>query len=110
MELLKKYQKLEKQINAYFSYLGDWCVYPLSDDTEYFWCIDHDVVYFAETIDGVHDEEGINSYKSIILRGHSGGGIYRGKEYTMVAAATQFDGNNFMQIFDNSNEVKNTQP
>ena len=32
--------------------------------------------------------------------------VYRGKEYTMICVDTRTDGNTFLQVFDNSKEIK----
>lgn len=32
--------------------------------------------------------------------------VYRGKDYTMISVDTRTDGNKFLQVFDNSKEVK----
>lgn len=32
--------------------------------------------------------------------------VYRGKDYTMICVDTHTDGNKFLQIFDNSKEIR----
>ncbi len=107
MKMLDEYFKLQEQIYKYFGYVEDWRVIPLDDGTMYFWCLgDHDVK-FAEDKDNVFEGTRTDGYVSMIytqrfLPKH----IYRTEDYTMICVDTETDGNKFLQVFDNSKEIK----
>lgn len=109
MELLKKYDKLEKEIHDYFGYVENWVVIPMDDNTEMFWFLDNvdehasHVSYAKKKDDFPKDDYYVNSiYKQRFLPKW----VYRGEDYTMVVVDTQTDGNKFLQIFNNRLEIK----
>lgn len=110
MELLHKYFDVQKEVHDYFGYVEDWVVIPLDDATNYFWLLDGGgasggMVRFAETKDQF-DSEGDYYENVIYTQRHLPKWVYRGKDYTMICVDTHTDGNKFLQVFDNSKEVK----
>lgn len=64
-------------------------------------------VRFAETLEDLNDEEKGNYYSNeIYTQRFLPKYVYRTKDYTMISVDTHTDGNKFLQIFDNSKEVK----
>lgn len=116
MQALTQYFEAEKAVHEHIGFTEQWKVYPLEDSTEMYWHVNRNDVYFAETIDALRyglSEEGMfdnpeelpeeDYYKNNLIRTEY---IYRGSEYTGILVDTQTDGNKFLQIFDNSKEVK----
>ena len=107
MKQLKEYFKLQKEIYDYFGYKEDWVVIPIEDATDYFWHLTGeghgDEVWFGE------DKEGALSpmySNEIYTQRFLPKWVYRGKDYTMICVDTHTDGNKFLQIFDNSKEIR----
>jgi len=109
MKKLDDYFKLQKEIHDYFGYKEDWVVIPLDDAREYYWYLNgNDEVKFAKEKDNVFDgtmDDGYSNkiYHQRFLPKH----VYRAENYTMICVDTYTDGNKFLQIFDNSKELKN---
>lgn len=111
MKLLKEYNSIRNQVFAYFGYVEDWVSIPLDDATMYHWQLTGeghgDEVRFADTVEDLLDEAKGNYYSNeIYTQRFLPKWVYRGEEYTMVVVDTHVDGNKFLQIFDNSKEVK----
>ena len=106
MKLLKDYFDAKKQVHDYFGYVEDWVSIPLDDATDYYWRLDGEgpgEVRFAEEPEAVDDMYANSIYTQRFLPKW----VYRGEEYTMICVDTHTDGNKFLQIFDNSKELKN---
>ena len=111
MELLDEYFDKKKAVHDYFGYKPDWVEIPLEDGTEYYWYLEGegmgDSVLFAESIADLNDVGAGNYYSNeIYTQRFLPKWVYRGKDYTMVCVDTHTDGNKFLQVFDNSKEVK----
>ena len=115
MQLLKDYYALEKQIHDYFGYVEDWVTIPLDDSTDMHWRIiggegHGGVVQFAESVDELPNDEhsGGEYYENeIYTQRFLPKWVYRANDYTMICVDTHTDGNRYLQIFDNSKEIKN---
>lgn len=112
MELLNKYNDLEKQLHKYFGYVEDWVVIPMTDETENFWKLDQNEdgsgeIIYAETMDQMNSDGDYYS-GSIYTQRFLSKYVYRGEDYTMVAVDTHVDGNKFLMIFDNKKELEQT--
>jgi hypothetical protein len=104
MELLDEYTNLRNAVFSYFGYVEDWRVLPIDDARAYFWTLEGEgpgVVRFAETEEELNDGEG-NYENEIYTQRHLEKWVYRGAEFTMIVVDTHTDGNQFLQIFDNS--------
>lgn len=102
MKLFDDYLKLQQEIYDYFGYKEGWRILPLNDLREFWWYIpDADTVVFADTEEIVRNEDGAHYCQEIYHQI-----IHRGKDFTAIAVDTNCDGNKFLQIFDNSKEVK----
>ena len=119
MKLLNDYFDKQKELFEYFGYVEDYVAIPLDDNTESFWRLDitgdpnnntcRGEVVYADTEEDLDDWEAGQFYSAAIYtQRFLPQFIYRGKDYTMVSADTQCDGNKFLMIFDNSKEVKDS--
>lgn len=115
MQLLKDYQALEKQIHKYFGYVEDWVTIPLDDATDMHWRIiggegHGGVVQYAESVDELPSAarfSGGEYYENeIYTQRFLPKWVYRAADYTMICVDTHTDGNHYLQIFDNSKEIK----
>jgi hypothetical protein len=124
MKLLTEYFELQKKVHDYFGYVEDWVAIPLDDGTNYFWKIDENEhgggsVRFAEDIETLQnswmapwgnngDEVEVGDYYENIIytQRFLPKWIYRGEDYTMICVDTRTDGNKFLQVFDNTKEIK----
>jgi len=106
MKELDAYNESIKAIHEYFGYKEDWVVIPIDDGTDYYWRLNLNedgggTVDFGETT------EEIETYSNeIYTQRFLKKWVYRGKDFTMICVDTQMDGNKFLQIFDNSKEIK----
>lgn len=104
MNLLDAEQAIRQEIFDYFGYKENWRVLPFDDSRDYYWRLNNDNVEFAETLDRLNSDGDYYS-NEIYTQRHLDNHIYRGKDYTMMLVDTHVDGNQFLQIFDNSKEV-----
>jgi hypothetical protein len=109
MKLLKDYFTMQKQVHDYFGYVEDWVSIPIDDATDYIWHLtgegSGDAVRFAEKLTDFATGE---YYENLIYtQRFLPKWVYRGEDYTMICVDTRTDGNKFLQIFDNSKELKN---
>ena len=115
MQLLKDYFKLQSLIHEYFGYTEDWKVIPLTDGIEYFWILNQNEdgsgsVYYHENKEFLASENISNGdyySASIYTQRFLSKWVYRGEDFTMICIDTHTDGNKFLQVFDNSKEIKN---
>lgn len=104
MDLLTKYNDIQQQIYDYFDFDLNDQFYPIEDCCEYFWKIDnkqYEVLYAKDKIELT--EYGTCGYDSQVILNRI---IYRKEKYTMVLIDTDGNENVYLQIFDNSKEVK----
>jgi len=114
--MLKEYFELQNKIHRHFGYKEDWVSIPLRDETGTYWnlvvdCIDEELsggeVCFADSIDDLLDVETGNCYSAIIYQQRFlPKYIYRTDEHTMIVGDSRVDGNVFLYVFTNDNEVK----
>lgn len=110
MQLLNEYNQKRQELFDYFGYEENWRVIPVDDATMYYWRLtgegSGDEVQFADTVEELENEEGNYYTNEIYTQRFLPKWVYRGKDYTMVVVDTHTDGNKFLQIFDNSKEIK----
>jgi hypothetical protein len=114
MKQLIKYFKLQKEIYEYFGYKEDWKIIPLTDSTNVFWCIlngeENSSVRFSESKYSLLSTDNSKIYEhEIYTQRFLSKYVYRGKDYTMICVDTNVDGNKFLQVFSNKNEIKESQ-
>jgi len=109
MKLLDKYFQLQNEIHEYFGYEENWVAIPIDDKRKYYWTLHQyergeGEVLFSETKEEQIDEPIYSNeiYTQRFLKKWA----YRGKDFTMICVDTHADGNKFLQIFDNSKEIK----
>lgn len=105
MKTLDQYFKLQEEIYKHFGYVEDWRVIPIDDSREYFWILNEkeNFIRFAETEEMLFSD-GDYFQNEIYRQRFLSRWVYRAIDYTMVCADTHTDGNQFLQIFDNSKE------
>lgn len=99
-------------------YTEDWRVLPITDSRDDFWAVDkheREWVKFSPSREALaywleHDDYGPHGdklYENVIYtQRHLPKWVYRGEELTIVVADTQTDGNKYLQLFRNTNEVR----
>jgi len=119
-EALDRFFEARAAIFTHVGYVEDWCVLPIDDSRDQFWAIDEherEWVKFSPKREAIaywiagHDDEygpyGNECYENAIYtQRHLKKWVYRGAELTLVVVDTQTDGNKFLQIFRNTNEVR----
>lgn len=113
-EKIDTYFAVMNAVHESFGYKEDWKVIPLEDGREYYWHLDSKAdddcdarVIFAETPEQFQDAAAGNYYTNeIYSQRFLPKYIYRTDEYTLISVDTHTDGNKFLQIFDNSKELK----
>lgn len=106
MDLIKNYNESLQKIYDHVGFEEDWVVYPILDNTKYFWNTDGVVVTYASSIEELENEEG-EYYSDIVhtqcfYKKH----VYEGKNFTMIFLDTQADGMKYFSLFDNSKKVE----
>jgi hypothetical protein len=111
-ELIDQYFDLEGKVHEYFGYKEDWRAIPMDDARDYFWCLDGEGpgrIAYAETEEklreGLETESGDYYQDDIYTQRFLPKWVYRGPDYTMIACDPHVDGNKFLRIFSNANEV-----
>ena len=105
MELLKKYNKALQDIYDHVGFKEDWVIFPIDDNTQYYWNLDDEIVRWAESIEELNDQEDECYSGSIYKQEFYDKHVYRGKDITLVFLDTQTDGMKYFAIFDNSKEI-----
>lgn len=98
---------LEKNIYRHVGYRQQWKVYPMDDKRNAIWWTDGDVVKFCPTREKLmlwltEGDDAGECYSNEVIRE----GIYRGAEITAIEVDTNTDGNKFLMLLRNENEVK----
>jgi len=109
MEILDKYNALQKELFEYFGYVENWRAFPVDDARQYFWMLDGvgpGTVRFADSKKLLKDEDLGEYYENeIYTQRHLEKWVYIGAEYTMIVVDTHTDGNKFLKIFSNDKRV-----
>lgn len=107
LDKFESFTKLREEIFEYFGYVEDWRVLPLMFDLEMYWATDGDQVVFSEEKENLTDEELIGNHYSnaVYKQRHLTKWVYRGEDYTMIVVDTNTDGNQWLQVLDNSKEL-----
>ena len=106
MELLANYEKAEQELFDYFGYVEDWRCIPFDFATEMHWKLTEDSVLYSEERSDAEEETGDHYSNEIYRQRHLPKWVYPGKDYTMIVVDTHVDGNQFLQVFKNSLEIK----
>ena len=106
MKLLENYEKALQEIYDHVGFVEDWVIYPINDNTEYFWDCNGETIFFADTEKEFEDEDG-NYYESeVYTQRFYQKWIYEGKDFTMIFEDTHTDGMKYFAVFDNSKRLK----
>jgi hypothetical protein len=112
-----QFWSLRKWLHEYFGYNEDWVTIPMSDERDKWWFIrgaEDDTGRGGEVVmqyqpdedfDPKLVEDGQCVCWNIYTQRFLPKWIYRGAEYTMVCCATGVDGNKYLGIFSNDQEV-----
>lgn len=107
-------------IFEHVGYKEDWRVLPIVDNRDDFWAVDDQerewvkfsssreaLVYWLEGHEDEYGPYGDDLYEnSIYMQRHLSKWIYRGKELTLIVVDTHTDGNQYLQLFCNDDEVR----
>lgn len=128
-KLLNKYNASVKSIHRFFGYEGDWKVYPIEDNTDYYWFINHGRVCFyqnmeqydkilkeyTDILENSEDEFGEKQefelselsgyFENWVVYVDGKERIFEKDKYTAIIVDTQTDGNEFFSIWDNSKKI-----
>lgn len=110
MKLLDDYFELQSKIFEHFGYMEDWRVLPLDDARHYYWRLDGEGpgnVCFADSEEELDTESGNYYENEIYTQRHLPKWVYRAADYTIVVVDTHTDGNQLLQVFDNTFERPN---
>jgi len=102
MELLKNYEKALQAIYDHVDFEEDWVVFPIDDCTDYYWSVDDDNVYYAESKEEYEDQEGNYYVDEIYKNRFYKKWVYEGEHLTMIMCDPRVDGMKCFKIFDNS--------
>ena len=106
MKQLDEYLKLKQEIFDYFGYVEDYKIIPIEDSRDMYWTLYQDKYGNGQVSFGPTKEEVGLYVNEIYTQRFLPKWVYRAKDYTMICVDTHCDGNKFLQIFDNSKEVK----
>jgi hypothetical protein len=110
--VLQRYLGLEEQIHDYFGYVESWKIFPIRDNTKYYWYLDgeEERVFFSLrplTPDDIIYYEGSEEvHYDYVFSYRLSRNPYRGESYTMIAVDTLQDDNKLLRIFANDKEHK----
>lgn len=113
-----RYFEARSVIFKHVGYVEDWRYLPINDSRDQFWSVDEfentwvrfsakrkALEFWLENDDwGQHGDEVYEN--SIYTNRHLPKWVYRGTKMTIVVADTHTDGNQYLQLFRNENEVK----
>jgi hypothetical protein len=112
---INDYFELQQKIYEYFGYVEDWVVIPLDSRLEDYWMVTgkgemgDSYAYSPEPFTQESMEKGDQLYGGrIYTQRFLPKWIYPGKDYTLICADTQTDGNKFLMVFSNEKECKDT--
>jgi len=111
MKKLDQYFKLQEEIYDYFGYVEDWVSIPIDDARDCYWTLHENSygggsVLFSKTKEEQCSEPIYSN--DIYTQRFLSKWVYRAKDFTMICVDTHTDGNKFLQIFDNTKEIKKT--
>lgn len=116
MNIIEKYKSALQDIYNHLGFKEDWSIFPIDDSTSYIWRIDItvDSVSFWESKEQYDKSEPDYMYPNtkegyyqneIMTHCHYPKNIYIGDEFTGILVNTHTDGNEFLQVFDNSKRI-----
>lgn len=124
---VSNYFKLRDKIFAHVGYKQDWCVWQIDDSRDQFWAINpapnppgddrergdiwfsskRETIEYVITHGGEWGPHGSDFYSNTVYTNRFlPKWVYRGPLLTMIVADTHTDGNKYLQLFRNENEVK----
>ncbi len=104
MKLIENYKNSLQAIYDHVGFVEDWVIYPIDDQTDYFWEVIGDSVQWGPTINEIEMYKD-DIYKQRFYEKH----IYEGLEFTMIFCDPHVDGMKWFRIFDNKkrkNEIQ----
>lgn len=104
--LLDSHQELRAKIFEHFGYVEDWRIYPIVDDRNFYWKnINDEEILFAEDVEDLVEEDSDYYSYEVFKDRFLPKWIYRSEDLTMVLVDTHTDGNRYLAIFANDNEI-----
>jgi len=105
MAIIENYKKALQEIYDHVGFVEDWVVYPIEDNTEYYWEIDDDEIIYAESKEELETQEGACYSGYVYEQRFYDKYVYEGKDFTMVFLNTQTDGMKYFALFSNHRRV-----
>lgn len=107
IDIINNYNMALQKIYDHVGFVEDWVIYPISDDTDYFWkIIDDNQVKFAKTIEQFNSGKGDCYINSIYTQRFYSKWIYEGNDFTMIFCNTHTDGMIYFSLFDNKKRIE----
>ena len=117
-DIVDSFFDAREAIFEHVGYVEDWRVLPLDDSRDQFWAVDaheREWVKFSPSREALvywleHDDYGSHGDKlyenAIYTQRHLTKWVFRGEELTLAVTDTNTDGNKYLQLFRNENEVR----
>lgn len=107
MNIIENYNKCLQDIYNHVGFEEDYVVYPIDDDTQYYWQTENDYVRYAKTEEELENIEAGNYYKDEIYKQRFyDRWVYIGVDYTMIFCDPHVDGMRYFRLFDNKKRIK----
>lgn len=104
MNIVENYNNSLEEIYKHVGFKEDWVVYPIDDNTGYYWNIDDDTVKYANSIEQFNSD-GDYYQDDIYKQRFYSKWVYVGEKYTMIFCDPHVDGMKWFRIFDNSKKI-----
>lgn len=105
MELIENYNNALQEIYDHVGFVENWVIAPIDDNTNRYWGVDEDTVYYADSIEEFESEHGNYYEDEIYKQRFYDKWIYEGEDFTMIFCNPIVDGMKWFRIFDNTKKL-----
>lgn len=102
MNLIESYNKALRDLYAHVGFKESWVVCPIDDCTKYYWDVDDERVFYADTEAEFDLGTGRCYEDEIFKQVHYDKWVYVGADFTMIFCNPYVDGVKWFRVFDNS--------
>lgn len=106
MKLLEDYHNALQAIYDHVGFEEDYVIYPINDNTDYFWDCDGETIEFADSQEEFEQEDGGYYTSEVYTQRFYRKWIYEGVDFTLIFEDTQTDDMKYFSIFDNKKRLK----
>lgn len=106
MKIIENYDNALQAIYDHVGFEEDWVVYPIDNRTSKFWDTDGKSVFYADTEEEFHSEDGNYYLDEVYIQRFYKKWVYEGKDFTMIFCTQHVDGMIWFALFDNSKRLK----